>query len=1254
MKSLYIKALSSSALKPSSAEDVICDPNLREPTVFLLIEAQTGVKGLEAGTPRILKCLSDSGAFQSCMVQSVAQDLQIPVSTDPPGDLVLADGSRKPRIGMTSPIDVTLIFWGGNSTTPCPKPIHLQHSFEIIPAGPDAHESNGHQAIFGRDLMNKAKEHLQRIGENPAEKLFAFVTGLECTAGPGGGAVPANTPLSTTVASILASAEASIRAASGKPPTAPASTDNFSLPTLEPIPDEVAAYDEDEELKATHMEFSTDAELEEEYSRRRTELMRHPDVVRELEVNSRITGTINHPEAVVRLRLKDGVDPRKLNRMQYNIPMAKRHIVDEKVADLRSRGRVERAKYDAERPNVNCPLMCAPKKSGGEIIPGTGRVCIDPRVVNANLACDDKFEIPQIRRQLEKFAGKRIFGELDMEEAFHQFLVHEDSRHLLCFTWNSIQLQWTCMPFGVYLMTSLCHRFISDRIQEAELQDICDPFVDNMPFASQTWDEHREHLVTLLRFCNSLNIKIKASAIKVGHSRMKCLGHIISADGVSIDPLKMETVKQWPRPETGQQMESFLGFTAFIRQHIRHYAELSAPLVDVKHDKTIEWTDTMIHSFETLKAAVVNAPILRYPDYSRPFYVATDASNLGCGGVLYQPEPGKSDVTANNIVAICAKKWAQPQLRYSAYKKELFGLVYCLRKFHQYIWGRPDTVVFTDHKPLTYMFTQPEPPVVLQQWMDLILDYSFTIHHRPGIMNVVPDQLSRMFADAYKDATWGVPPHIRFAGLSEADRAAQMLNVSLKSLQCASSRGEKSASHTSADSHRPVRIANLQVEMERRGKTVPSEDQRERLIQQQHALGHFGRDAIFAKLYDELNLWWPNMRQQIQLAVRQCDACARFVVTKAGFKPAQYITAPGPWHHIQFDCSVKLPKSDPGGYTALLVVIDVFSGFVVLYPIKTTSAACVAEKLWELCCLFGFPNILQSDNGPEFANAVVRELTELMKISHRFIAPYNPRCDGKVERAISIVMGVIKKLLQGADQFWPLFCPMAQLCVNNRISRITQSTPFALLFARDNAVMGPWGGEDGAADDIAAIEEWKKYQRRVLDVIFPSIFAKTERSKKKMAQAVDKKRKRISEDAFPVGSWVALRDPNKENKRDPAFFIKYQVLRKDRNNNLVIREDLPDGKTLERHVPPDQLKAIANAADSAEAEGDEQAYEVERILKHRGKHPRLSYLVLWRGYPIEQATWEDSAQFLDTQVVRDYWKARNDASAAKSTKAARK
>src|SRR5207253_2169186 len=128
----------------------------------------------------------------------------------------------------------------------------------------------------------------------------------------------------------------------------------------------------------------------------------------------------------------------------------------------------------------------------------------------------------------------------------------------------------------------------------------------------------------------------------------------------------------------------------------------------VKYAKLIEWTDELRRHFELTKQAIRLAPILQYPDFSRPFYVATDASVTGIGGVLYQPADNDDAITPTNIVSICSRKSTACQRNYHPYKKELSGLVYCLRQFHSYIWGRLDLVVYTDHKPLTYMFESKE------------------------------------------------------------------------------------------------------------------------------------------------------------------------------------------------------------------------------------------------------------------------------------------------------------------------------------------------------------------------------------------------------------------------------------------------------------------------------------------------------------------------------------------------------------------
>ena len=294
-------------------------------------------------------------------------------------------------------------------------------------------------------------------------------------------------------------------------------------------------------------------------------------------------------------------------------------------------------------------------------------------------------------------------------------------------------------PFGLYNMPPHFQRIIQFVFSGVPATF---PYFDNIPYGSRTWDEHETHTYAILDLCNRYNLRIKPSSIKIGQAELNCLGHRLTATGISISPDKLIKIAEWPRPRTGKQMASFLGLITFIRQHVRHFAALTSEFDTLKRSTTdIEWTLARIHQFETIKHAVTHAPQLRFPNFNTPFYLATDASCVGIGGVLYQPsDRDHEDITQDNIVAICLKKLNPCQRRYSTYKKELYGVVYCMRQFHQYIWGH-ELVIITDHKPLVYIKTSVQLAHALQQWLDVILDYHFTIKHRPGILHVLPDAL---------------------------------------------------------------------------------------------------------------------------------------------------------------------------------------------------------------------------------------------------------------------------------------------------------------------------------------------------------------------------------------------------------------------------------------------------------------------------------------------------------------------------------
>jgi hypothetical protein len=441
------------------------------------------------------------------------------------------------------------------------------------------------------------------------------------------------------------------------------------------------------------------------------------------------------------------------------------------------------------------------------------------------------------------------------------------------------------------------------------------------------------------------------------------------------------------------------------------------------------------------------------------------------------------------------------------------------------------------------------------------------------------------------------------------------------------------------------RLANAEppteeFEASKRGKKSPSPEDRIKMIQEEHAIGHFGRDQIFHKIWSK-GYWWKDIRKQIQKELMRCEECVKFVIARRGFNPSGFITAAGPMEMIQMDCQTNLPRS-PEGFTTLFSIVDVFTGFCLLFPIPDHSAASVASKLWYAISILGFPKIIQSDNGTEFVNEVVKELTRIAAMDHRFIAAYNPRCDGKVERTFGVKNEVIKKLLQGADSFWPSYIPLVQLYLNSRMSSLTKTTPMALMFNRESNIPShfPINPEDADPPfNGKSLEDWQSFQRMVINLIHPSISSRIMAQKKRMKEKLDATRRIILSGDFPVGSLVTLLDSQYINgkvrpKHAAPYTGKYTIIRKDRAKNLVLKDET--GEVLSRHVPPDQVKLI-DASPSVEATSNEENYVVDKVIAHRGLPGHFEYLVKWKGFSHEDNTWEPASNFITYDCIRDYW-----------------
>ena len=276
-------------------------------------------------------------------------------------------------------------------------------------------------------------------------------------------------------------------------------------------------------------------------------------------------------------------------------------------------------------------------------------------------------------------------------------------------------------------------------------------------------------------------------------------------------------------------------------------------------------------------------------------------------------------------------------------------------------------------------------------------------------------------------------------------------------------------------------VNRLIAAMRRRGKRVPEVAEREAIIKSEHALGHFGERAILRAIEDK-GFWWPYMLMNIREQLDSCNICKKNNVGQMGYHPQGSVLAERPGDLYQVDV-MHMPESAEG-HRYLLVLVDVFTRFVLLKAVKSINGAEVALALWEWFCVIGPPKVIQSDRGPEFINEVIEALCKHEGIHHRFTTAYNPRANSVVEGTNNTTSSVIVKMMEGEKRHWHLFVPLTQLVSNNKIKNLTRSSPFSLMFNRRmNELIDYTGTEIKPMTDA----NWKKHQEEVIALVFPAI-----------------------------------------------------------------------------------------------------------------------------------------------------------------------
>jgi hypothetical protein len=432
-----------------------------------------------------------------------------------------------------------------------------------------------------------------------------------------------------------------------------------------------------------------------------------------------------------------------------------------------------------------------------------------------------------------------------------------------------------------------------------------------------------------------------------------------------------------------------------------------------------------------------------------------------------------------------------------------------------------------------------------------------------------------------------------------------------------------------------IDITRLARALAKNGKELPpTRDAALDLIKKAHERGHFGAKAVISQIMS-CGWWWPEIHRDVSQHIRKCHPCLSYNVQHRGYHEARAANSRYPMDHLQIDFKTGLTPA-PTGETVLLVVVDVFTGFVWLRPLKERTAEETVIALLGIFRDFGQPRILQGDSDRAFMGIVMNELLKAEQIEGRWTVPYTPEKHGLVENAIQKVMNVIWKQVVGVGNTWVQAAYHAQTYYNTMITETTRSTHFTLMFARPFPHGLP---QSKAAFDgeewKESLEAWEERMQRVFHLLYPAIADRKSAYQKRWIAKLNRDRKVLSEDYFPIGAVVYYEQKDKKRAQDPKFIGPWKIVHHLPAGDYLLMDFL--GNIFPRPVPAQHLKL--QYLSHTDMDDGEEHYEMEYIVDHKSNP--FEFLIHWKGCGVEERSWEPHANIHGHEMLAEYWKKVN-------------
>lgn len=529
--------------------------------------------------------------------------------------------------------------------------------------------------------------------------------------------------------------------------------------------------------------------------------------------------------------LKEGSEA--VNVRPYKYAAQRKDVIEKMIEEMLQSGVIRHSES-----SFASPIVLVKKKDS------SWRMCVDYRALNA-ITVKDKYPIPVIEELLDELGTAAWFSKIDLRSGYWQVRMRPEDVHKTAFRSHSGHYEFLVMPFGLTNAPATFQNLMNTVFREY-LRKFILVFFDDILIYSRTMEEHEQHLRVVMELMRKHCLLAKKSKCSFGCRKVEYLGHIISDQGVATDESKILAVKNWPQPKNIKHVRSFLGLTGYYRRFVHNYGAMARPLIEVIKGTTFKWTIEAQGAFEKLKSAMITAPVLALPDFSKEFIIETDASGVGIGAVLMQEK---------HPIAFISKALSPRYQSLSVYEKELLAVLMAVKKWYHYLHCRK-FIILTDHQSLKYLIDQ-KLTTPTQQTMSKLMHFDYEIRYKKGIENSVADALSRVPEVLTFALTSFVIPLELIAKIKESWKSDPQVQVILSEKQ------QDGSSHQS--------FTWSKGELRRKGRLVVGNDLQLKaqilsIFHESALAGHSGALATYKRI--SALLYWPKLRKDVREFVR--------------------------------------------------------------------------------------------------------------------------------------------------------------------------------------------------------------------------------------------------------------------------------------------------------------------------------------------------------------------------------------------------